>query len=226
MANREGGSLEKPKDCLQSTARKSSCSSTGTRCPQALPEQRVLRIPLVLGSSQLSSPRRGLGPSSAPHVAHPRSQPANGLARRQPPPPQAETAAPAAGGPAPEPKQWLLLAVGGRRGAPDHQLRLRPGAASRGKPGRAGAAERPLSAGRRGPGGACLTRVSTCCPDPPRVPLTYPRPLGLGPHPGRSLLCGLCAPPEHQNGELLLLVLMIQHHSCPRGLGSVGEGRG
>lgn len=61
----------------------------------------------------------------------------------------------------------------------------------------------------------------------PIPPFLSPRLRGLGTRPdGWSLLWEHWPPREQQNGELLLLVLMIQHHSCPERFGQKEKGGG
>ena len=110
------------------------------------------------------------------------------------------------------------------RGTPD----LGTGGRARGPPpgGKRGARSRRGTAR----GGEARTPVgfphpvSTCCPDPPRPLFASLRPRRLGPQPGRSVLWRHSPPREQQNRELLVFVLMIQHHSCPERFGQNGGG--
>lgn len=111
------------------------------------------RIPLVLGSSQPSPVLSALHVRPAPHVAHPRSQPTNGLALGSHHPLRQRQLLQLLRVERRSPEPWLLRAAGGRRGALDHQRRLPgPGATACGKPGSGGAAEGPPAVGRRGQG--------------------------------------------------------------------------
>lgn len=226
-ANAEGGCLEKLRNCVQSTARESSCSSVGPFCPQALPA--------LLGSggfpSFLVPPNRRR--SSAPSTSAPlRTSRTPGRSPRMVWPSVAATpfgsdsCSSCSGWSAGAPSRGCL---GRRAGGGEHwttsagcRAREQPPAGNREAEGRQ--RDRLQWAGEDR-GWASLTPVSTCCSDPPRPPFTAPTPRGIGPHQGRSLLQGHWLPREQRDRDLLLLGLMIQHHSCPeRDLGRVGEG--
>lgn len=137
------------------------CGSPG---PQVLPGPGVLRLRLVLGCSPLSPPPHALGASSAPLVAHPPPQPANGLARGQPPPPSVATAAPAAAGPAPVPSRGCR---GRWAGGGEHRTSSSGGGWG-GRPPKPGPQTDRLPGGGERLGWAFRTLVSTWGPDPPR----------------------------------------------------------